>query len=74
MALSLVLGERGALPEGIGVRAACALDAVPEGFRLTMDLDVRVPDLDEDGFRRRRARALDLPQHHARRLDPASPG
>ena len=54
MALSLVLGERGALPEGIGVRAACALDAVSEGFRITtMDLDVRsrVPDLDEDGFR-----------------------
>ena len=53
MALSLVLGERGALPEGIGVvRAACALDAVSEGFRITtIDLDVRGPDLDEDGFR-----------------------
>jgi osmotically inducible protein OsmC len=55
MALSLVLGERGALPEGIGVvRAACALDAVSEGFRITtIDFDVRgrVPDLDEDGFR-----------------------
>jgi hypothetical protein len=73
MALSLILGERGTSPEGIDVRAACALDAVPEGFRLTMDLDVCVLDLDEDGFRRR-ARALDLPQHHARRLDPASPG
>ncbi len=74
MALSPILGERGTPPEGTDVRAACALDAVPEGFRLTMDLDVRVPDLDEDGFRRRRARALDLPEHHARRLDPASPG
>jgi hypothetical protein len=73
MAISLILGERGTSPEGTDVRAAYALDAVPEGFRLTMDLDVCVPDLDEDGFRRR-ARALDLPQHHARRLDPASPG
>jgi osmotically inducible protein OsmC len=53
MALSLILGERGTSPEGTDVRAACALDAVSEGFRLTMDLDVRgrVPDLDEDGFR-----------------------
>lgn len=54
MALSLVLDERGTPPESIEVEAACTLDDVPEGFRITtMDLDVRgrVPGLDEDGFR-----------------------
>jgi len=54
MALSLVLAERGTPPENIDVQAACTLDAVSEGFRITtMDLDVsgRVPDLDADGFR-----------------------
>ena len=55
MALSLVLGERGTPPESIDVQAACALDAVSEGFRITtMDLEVRgrVPNLDAEGFRR----------------------
>lgn len=55
MALSLVLAERGTPPENIDVQAACTLDAVSEGFRITtMDLEVRgsVPNLDEDGFRR----------------------
>lgn len=54
MALSLVLGERGTPPESIDVQAACTLDEVSEGFRITtMDLEVRgrVPGLDEDGFR-----------------------
>ena len=54
MALSLVLGERGTPPESIDVQAACVLDAVSEGFRITtMDLEVRgrVPNLDADGFR-----------------------
>jgi osmotically inducible protein OsmC len=54
MALSLVLGQRGTPPEAIEVEAACTLDDVPEGFRITTkDLDVRgrVPGLDEDGFR-----------------------
>ena len=55
MALSLVLGERGTPPESIDVQAACTLDAVSEGFRITtMDLEVRgrVPNLDAEGFRR----------------------
>ena len=55
MALSLVLAERGTPPENIDVQAACTLDAVSEGFRITtMDLEVRgsVPNLDRDGFRR----------------------
>ena len=55
MALSLVLGERSTPPESIDVQAACALDAVSEGFRITtMDLEVRgrVPNLDAEGFRR----------------------
>ena len=55
MALSLVLGERGTPPESIDVQAACALDAVSEGFRITtMDLEVRgrVPNLEAEGFRR----------------------
>jgi osmotically inducible protein OsmC len=55
MALSLVLGERGTPPESMDVQAACALDAVSEGFRITtMDLEVRgrVPNLDAEGFRR----------------------
>ena len=55
MALSLVLGEPGTPPESIDVQAACALDAVSEGFRITtMDLEVRgrVPNLDAEGFRR----------------------
>ena len=54
MALSLVLGGRGTPPESIDVQAACALDAVSEGFRITtMDLEVRgrVPNLDAEGFR-----------------------
>ncbi len=54
MALSLVLGERGTPPESVDVQAACALDAVSEGFRITtMDLEVcgRVPNLDAEGFR-----------------------
>jgi osmotically inducible protein OsmC len=53
MALSLVLGERGTPPESIDVQAACTLDQVPEGFRITtMNLDVRgrVPKLDAEGF------------------------
>ena len=53
MALSLVLGERGTPPENIDVQAACTLDRVAEGFRITtMNLDVRgrVPELDSDGF------------------------
>jgi osmotically inducible protein OsmC len=63
MALSLVLAERGTPPENIGVQAACTLDAVPEGFRITtMDLEVRgsVPNLDEDGFRRAAERAHEI--------------
>ena len=54
MALSLVLQQRGTPPENIDVQAACTLDDVSEGFRITtMDLDVsgRVPNLDADGFR-----------------------
>ena len=54
MALSLVLQQRGTPPESIDVEAACTLDDVAEGFRITrMDLDVsgRVPNLDADGFR-----------------------
>ena len=54
MALSLVLQQRGTPPESIDVEAACTLDDVAEGFRITrMDLDVsgRVPNLDTDGFR-----------------------
>ena len=54
MALSLVLGERGTPPESIDVQAACTLDDVPEGFRITtMDLDVRgrVPGINAEGFR-----------------------
>jgi lipoyl-dependent peroxiredoxin len=54
MALSLVLGERGTPPEAIDVQAACTLDRVSEGFRITtMNLDVRgrIPNLDADGFR-----------------------
>jgi osmotically inducible protein OsmC len=90
MALSLVLAERGTPPENIGVQAACTLDAVSEGFRITtMDLEVRgsVPNLDEDGFRRAAERARDLPrlqrpqgqrpdqgEHHAGRLVPDPPG
>ena len=53
MALSLVLGERGTPPESIDVQAACTLDQVPEGFRITtMNLDVRgrVPGLDAQDF------------------------
>ncbi len=55
MALSLVLQQRGTPPESIDVQAACALDAVSEGFRITtMDLEVRgrVLNLDAEGFRR----------------------
>ena len=54
MALSLVLQQRGTPPESVDVEAACTLDDVAEGFRITtMDLEVRgrVPGLDEDGFR-----------------------
>jgi osmotically inducible protein OsmC len=54
MALSLVLQQRGTPPESIDVKAACTLDNVAEGFRITtMDLKVRgrVPGLDDDGFR-----------------------
>lgn len=54
MALSLVLGERGTPPESIDVQAACTLDQVSEGFRITtMNLDVRgrVPELDAEGFK-----------------------
>ncbi len=54
MALSLVLQQRGTPPESIDVEAACTLDDVAEGFRITkMDLKVRgsVPGLDEAGFR-----------------------
>ncbi len=54
MALSLVLQQRGTPPESIDVEAACTLDDVAEGFRITkMDLKVRgrVPGLDSDGFR-----------------------
>ena len=49
MALSLVLGEKGMLPEDISVEAACTLDEASDGFGITrMDLDVRgsVPGLD----------------------------
>lgn len=54
MALSLVPGGRGTPAESIDVQAACTLDEVPEGFRITtMHLEVRgrVPKLDADGFR-----------------------
>ena len=54
MALSLVLEQRGTPPENIEIEAACTLDEVSEGFRITrVDLDVRgrVPDLDAEGFR-----------------------
>ena len=54
MALALVLQQRGSPPESIDVEAACTLDDVAEGFRITkMDLEVRgsVPSLDEDAFR-----------------------
>ena len=54
MALSLVLQQRGTPPESIDVEAACTLDDVADGFRITkMDLEVRgrVPGLDGDGFR-----------------------
>ncbi len=54
MALSLVLQQRGTPPENIDVQAACTLNDVSEGFRITtMDLAVsgRVPNLDADGFR-----------------------
>ena len=45
MALSLVLQQRGTPPENIDVEAACTLDDVSEGFRIT------TMDLDADGFR-----------------------
>ena len=54
MALSLVLQQRGTPPESIDVEAACTLDDVADGFRITkMDLEVRgrVPGLNGDGFR-----------------------
>lgn len=63
MALSLVLAERGTPPENIDVQAACTLDAVSEGFRITtMDLEVRgsVPNLDADGFRRAAEQAHEI--------------
>lgn len=60
MALSLVLGEKGTLPEDISVEAACTLDEVSDGFGITrMDLDVRgsVPGLDTEGFQTAAERA-----------------
>ncbi len=53
MALSLVLAERGTPPENIDVQAACTLDRVSEGLRITtMNLDVRgrVRTLDAESF------------------------
>ena len=52
-ALTLVLGERGTPPESIDGQAACTLDQVSEGFRITtMNLDVRGrdPELDAESF------------------------
>lgn len=60
MALSLVLGEKGTLPEDINVEAACTLDSVSDGFGITrIDLDVRgsVPGLDAEGFQSAAERA-----------------
>lgn len=53
MALSIVLNGRGTPSERLRVSADCTLDEVDEGFRITtIDLDVqgRMPDLDEEGF------------------------
>lgn len=55
VALSMVLNGRGTPPEALWASADCTLDAVEEGFRRTIfiDLDVRgrAPGLDEEDFR-----------------------
>lgn len=62
MALSGVLERQGVKPQRIETRAACTVEKVGEGFRITrMELTVRgtVEGLDEDGFREAAEQAKD---------------
>lgn len=62
MALSGVLERQGVKPQRIQTRAACTVEKVGEGFKITrMELDVRgkVDGLDDDGFRKAAEQAKD---------------
>jgi len=55
MALSKLLGEGGHTPEHIATSANVHLDRTNEGFaisRITLATEARVPDIEEDEFRR----------------------
>ena len=63
MALSLVLADAGTPPEELTVKATCALERVPTGFTITtivLDVQGRVPGIDDDRFDQAAERAAQL--------------